>query len=134
MISNLKNIVKVENPNGDIYKLLNKNDDEFNGFGECYITYINKEKVKAWKMHRRMTCILIPISGVTKCVIYNQKDKSFKEYFLDASEPKRLIITPNKIFGFCGHKTKSSILNIADIKHDPNESIKFDIKEFEYSW
>ena len=41
--------LKVENPNGDIYRILRKNEDSFEGFGEAYFSAIHHNSIKAWK-------------------------------------------------------------------------------------
>ena len=79
-----------------------------------------------------MTCILIPISGQTKVVVYDKK--YFHVFKLDSKKKKKLIIPPNTIFGFSTIKDDSSIMNIANIEHDPKESINYDLQEFKYNW
>ena len=132
MKSSLIDIPQIKNFKGDIFKILKSSDEEFNGFGEIYISNVKRGEIKAWKKHLRMTCILIPISGQTKVVVYDKK--YFHVFKLDSKKKKKLIIPPNTIFGFSTIKDDSSIMNIANIEHDPKESINYDLQEFKYNW
>ena len=132
MKTSLINIPQIENFKGDIFKILKSSDKEFKGFGEIYISNVKKGEIKAWKKHLKMTCILIPISGQTKVVLYDNID--FHVFNLNSEEKKKLIIPPHTIFGFSAIKDDSSIMNIASIEHDPKESIKYDLQEFKYDW
>ena len=132
MKNSLINIPRIENFKGDIFKILKSSDKEFKGFGEIYISYVKKGEIKAWKKHLKMTCILIPISGQTKVVVYDNID--FHVFNLNSEEKKKLIIPPHTIFGFSAIKDDSSIMNIANIEHDPKESINYDLQEFNYEW
>ena len=132
MKSSLIDIPQIKNFKGDIFKILKSSDEEFNGFGEIYISNVKRGEIKAWKKHLRMTCILIPISGQTKVVVYDKK--YFHVFKLDSKKKKKLILPPNTIFGFSTIKDDSSIMNIANIEHDPKESINYDLQEFKYDW
>jgi len=132
MKSSLIDIPQIKNYKGEIFKILKSSDEEFNGFGEIYISNVKRGEIKAWKKHLRMTCILIPISGQTKVVVYDKK--YFHVFKLDSKKKKKLIIPPNTIFGFSTIKDDSSIMNIANIEHDPKESINYDLQEFKYNW
>ena len=39
----------IKNINGDILKFINNKDKHFKQFGEIYFSFINKNKIKAWK-------------------------------------------------------------------------------------
>lgn len=132
MKTSLIDIPQIKNFKGDIFKILKSSDEEFKGFGEIYISNVKRGEIKAWKKHLKMTCILIPISGLTKIVVYDEQ--GFQAFNLDSKNKKKLIIPPNTIFGFSAIKGDSSIMNIANIEHDPNESINYVLHEFKYDW
>ena len=96
-----------------------KNDSTFCGFGEAYFSTIQKDKVKGWKRHHRMTCNIVVPVGKVKFVLYCQD--SFEEYILSNEEYSRLTIQPLTWFAFKGLSNSNLILNIADILHDDNE-------------
>ena len=41
---------------------------------------------------------------------------------------------PNLWFAFKGCSSENILLNLANIVHDPNESINIDLKEIDYDW
>ena len=60
----------ISNPKGDIFKVIKKNDAGFVSFGEVYFSTVNKNEIKGWKKHRKMTLnIVVPI-GEIKFVIF----------------------------------------------------------------
>ena len=132
MKSSLIDIPQIKNFKGDIFKILKSSDEEFNGFGEIYISNVKRGEIKAWKKHLRMTCILIPISGQTKVVVYDKK--YFHVFKLDSKKKKKLIIPPNTIFGFSTIKDDSSIMNIANIEHNQNEVDTKSIEQIDFNW
>ena len=131
---NYSKIDIINNEKGDIIKLLSKDVDEFNSFGEAYFSKIKYGEVKGWKKHLKMQCILFPVFGEVDFVIYDINLNEYKIYKLSSENPYRLVIPPNNIFAFRGKKKENCILNISDILHDPKESINFNIDEFRYSW
>ena len=44
----------------------------------------------------------------------------------------RLTVPPNIIFAFRGLKIAKILVNVADMIHDPNESIKKNINDYEF--
>ena len=57
-------IQKIFNPKGDLYKLIQIKKDNFNKFGECYISEIKFGKVKAWKQHQSQTQNIVVIKSL----------------------------------------------------------------------
>tara|TARA_B100001057_G_scaffold458014_1_gene506829 strand:- start:446 stop:871 length:426 start_codon:yes stop_codon:yes gene_type:complete len=124
--------------NGNVLKIINKNEKNFLNFGEAYFSLIDFNTIKAWKLHKKMTLNLVVPIGKVKFVFFlpNQKDK-FKivEIGEDKEYYKRITVPPKICFGFKGlARQKSLILNIADIKHSVKESIKFDLDYCNYDW
>ena len=52
-----------KNPKGDVYKILSNKSKIYKGFGELYITTLNKGSSKGWNYHKRMTLNLFVIKG-----------------------------------------------------------------------
>ena len=57
VITNLK---RISVPDGDILHGMKKTDVGYKDFGEIYFSYILKDKIKAWKIHKKMTLNLKP--------------------------------------------------------------------------
>lgn len=49
VITNLK---RISVPDGDILHGMKKTDVGYKDFGEIYFSYILKDKIKAWKIHK----------------------------------------------------------------------------------
>ena len=45
---------QIYNSKGSIFHVIKKSDDQFNGFGEAYFSFINKGEIKGWKKHKKM--------------------------------------------------------------------------------
>ena len=61
----LTTLKRVFNEKGDIFHVMKKSDEGFNGFGEAYFSSINKNTIKGWKKHTLMTLnIVVPIGEI----------------------------------------------------------------------
>jgi len=130
---------QIYNPKGDILHALKKSESSFNNFGEAYFSLVKYNQIKGWKKHTKMTMNLMVPVGEIKFVLYDDRDNKsepkIKEVTIGQSNYKRLTIPPNIYVSFKGiSKNINLILNIADIEHDPNESIKIDLSDIEYEW
>lgn len=130
---------QIHNSKGDILHALKKSDSSFNNFGEAYFSFVKYNKIKGWKKHNKMTMNLIVPIGEVKFVLYDNRDKksdpNIKEIIIGQSNYKRLTVPPNIYVSFKGiSKNINLILNIADIEHDPNESINLDLSDIAYEW
>ena len=136
IISELK---QIHNSKGDILHALKKSDKSYNNFGEAYFSFVKYNQIKGWKKHNKMTMNLIVPIGEIKFVLYDDRDKKsdpkIKEIIVGQSNYKRLTIPPNIYVSFKGiSKNINLILNVADIEHDPNESINLDLSDIAYEW
>ena len=83
--------------------------------------------------------IVVPI-GIIRFAMYDGRESSrtFKNIYsviLSQENYSRLTIPAMIWFGFQGMSSgKNMLLNIADIRHDPNESEKMDVKKINFSW
>ena len=120
---------------GDILKIFNSKEQIFNEFGEAYFSFILKDNIKAWKLHKQATMNLSVPIGKVLFVFCSEENKHFEEFILEESNFGRLKIPPNTWFGFKGiHNEKSLIINITNKIHDPSEIIKRELKDFDYNW
>lgn len=122
-----------KNPNGNIVKLINQND-KFSKFkGEVYISKINKNKIKAWKLHKKANLNLFIIFGKINFVIFDN-DK-FNQIKLDYRYNNRIYVPKGTIFGFQNiFSNQSYILSISDIVYDKTESLSFKLKDYKFNW
>lgn len=122
----------IENSKGDIFHAMKSSENEFTGFGEAYFSSIKKNYIKGWKKHTKMTLNLIVVIGEIKFVIHD--NQNFFSVNLSKNNYQRLTIGPNLWLGFQGIDNQNILLNIANIEHNPSESLNEDIAVFKYNW
>jgi len=121
----------IEHSLGNIMHALKKNEKEFTTFGEAYFTFIRQDQIKGIKMHKKMTLNLIVPIGVVKFYCFNKDFTEKKIFEIGEENYSRLTIPPNIWVAFKGISNgKNLILNIANIEHDPNESISVELKNY----
>jgi len=121
---------------GSVLHMIKLSSPEFKIFGECYISEINHNSIKGWKLHSKQTQNISVPSGKIKMVLYDSREDSstFKELIeLNLGRPDnylRITIPPGVIYGFKGLSSPNALLvNCTDIEHDPNESITFSLED-----
>ena len=128
----------IETFGGNVMHAMKKTDLGYADFGEAYFSEIEKNKVKAWKRHRKMTLNLIVPLGKIKFVLFDDRKESnnrFQEVIISKENYCRLTVPPMIWVGFKGLSSfKSILLNIASIPHNPNEVDKKEIDKIQYDW
>ena len=125
---------KIHHPKGDIYHAMKKSDHGYNGFGEVYFSTINKDDIKGWKKHLKMTLnIIVPI-GKIKFVVYDTKTKEFFSEVISHRNYQRLTISSGLWVAFQGMQNENILLNIASTEHDPSEEENLTLDQIEYAW
>lgn len=123
----------IKNPKGNISHAIKMTADGFSNFGEAYFTEIRCGEIKGWKLHKRMVLNLVVPVGKVQFVVYN--NETFFTTTLSKKNYQRLTIEPNMWVAFKGiSENLNLILNVANIEHDPNESINKDLQEIRYAW
>jgi len=107
--------------NGNVKRGLRSSDNSFEGFGELYFTEVNKNKVKSWKRHTKMTLNLLPVIG--DIVLYIKRDllDTPEEVIFGSDDYKLVCIETNVWFAFKGIADVNVMANLASIEHDPSE-------------
>lgn len=126
-------LLKIDVNGGDVFRCLKNSDIGYNNFGEAYFSFVEKNFVKAWKIHKKMTLNLIVPTGSVKFVFFDH-EKKFREIISGRDNYKRITVPPNIWFGFQGLYEENLILNLANIKHDKNEVERKDINFIKYKW
>ena len=111
-------------------------------FGECYFSTAKNRDPKAWKKHSKMICNLFVPKGAVQFIFYDDRPESrnkgeIKELVVSETNYGRLVINPGIWFGFSGIGDEESIiLNVTNIMHDPNESLRLEPgdERIPYSW
>lgn len=124
----------IPNPKGDILHALKQSDASFSQFGEVYFSFIDKDEIKGWKKHTKMTLnIVVPI-GEIEFFIYDDRENSQTKgktfcVKLSKNNYQRLTLLPGLWAAFRGIGLNNMLMNFADIEHDPKESINKAIQE-----
>jgi dTDP-4-dehydrorhamnose 3,5-epimerase len=132
------NIVDV--PGGNVYHGLKASDSEYEGFGEIYFSSVDRNAVKAWKKHKKMTMNLVVPAGRIGLVVFDAREESasrgsFQQIILDRNNYCRITIPPGLWFGFKGiGKNLNLLMNLANIEHDPEEGMKKSLEEINFDW
>ena len=104
-------------------------------FGEAYFSKIKFGKIKAWKLHSKMTLNLIVPVGKVKFVFYSVRDGQFRVIKLGEGYYARLTVPPKIWFGFKGiSRHESIILNLSNVKHDSKEILRRKISNIKFNW
>ena len=125
---------QIFHPKGDILHGMKKSDEGFDGFGEAYFSAINKDQIKGWKKHTKMTLNLVVPSGAIEFVVYDENKKEFFSIILSKDNYQRLTVSPNLWMGFRGVEEDNMLLNLASIEHAPSESENKELDAIAYEW
>ena len=128
---------RIPTSGGDVLKILTKEEESFQEFGEAYFSMVLPGAVKAWKYHRQMTLNLVVPIGKIRFVFYEESDgeKKFRVEELGIDNYARLTVPPGIWFGFQGIANETSLLlNISNIVHDPSESDRCDQSTIIFNW
>jgi dTDP-4-dehydrorhamnose 3,5-epimerase len=121
---------------GDVMHAMKVSDVGYNGFGEAYFSWVGRGVVKAWKLHQHMTLnLVVPVGEVRFVFCTPVIQSTFREERIGGAQYARLSVPPGIWFGFQGlAESQSLVLNIADIEHDPNETLKKEPNEIHFDW
>ena len=125
---------QVYNSKGDIFHVMRKSDNGFDGFGEAYFSTIKKEKIKGWKKHTEMTLNIVVPFGEIEFIIYDENINFFFSVSLSQMNYQRLTVRPGLWVAFRGLKEYNILLNLASIEHDSNESENVILSDINYDW
>ena len=131
---------QIENPKGYILHAMKIGSEGFLGFGEAYFSSVNKGEIKGWKKHQEMTLNLIVPTGEIRFVIYDDREHSLTnnqvfDINLSRDNYYRLTVPPGLWLGFQGVSADTNLLlNIANIEHNPDESINLPLEEIKFDW
>jgi dTDP-4-dehydrorhamnose 3,5-epimerase-like enzyme len=119
----------LKNKKGNLLKIFNGKDK----LGDCYISYVNKNKIKAWRYHKLSEQRIFLLSGKCKVVVISKKKNN--TYILTENKKKLLIIPKKSWYGFQNiGKDKVKLLNIINIKYSEKEIERKNIQDFNYDW
>ena len=100
---------------GFLMEMFRSDWDEFEKFGQTYITAVNPGAVKAWHYHKIQTDHFICVAGMAKVVLYDGREGSptygeINEFFMGTLNPVLLKIPPFVYHGFKGISQEMTLI------------------------
>ena len=127
---------------GSVLHMMRSDSKLFDEFGEIYFSTINKNMIKAWKYHKRITQNFAVPHGSIRLVFYDNRKNSntfnsIFEFETGIDNYCLIKIPPMIYYGFKGLSDEYSIIaNLTNAPHRKNESITIDkySDEIPYKW
>lgn len=128
----IKKLKVIYNRKGSILKILDYK--KMKNIKEIYCSSLKFNKIKAWKLHKKMTCNLVVIFGKIELVVCSD-DKKFNKFIISSKSNLMISISPNIWFGMKGlSKTDSVIMNLSNLMHKKKEMINKEQSFLNYNW
>jgi dTDP-4-dehydrorhamnose 3,5-epimerase len=128
----------IDTPGGNVMHGMKVTSAGYKGFGEAYFSQVDEGAIKAWKRHKKMTLNLMVPVGKIKFVLFDDREATktrFQEVIISIDNYCRLTVPPKIWMGFQGLSDGgSSLLNIANIEHNPVEVDRLEIEKINYDW
>lgn len=135
-LKNIK-IIKLKsfkNNKGDVFRAYRKNEEKIGKFGEVYFSWIKKNAIKGWKLHKKMHMnLVVPVGSVRFVFYYNKK---FKDITIGEKNYCRIYVPNNIFFAFQNISNKKSlVVNYSNIIHqEDKETTNLSLKKLSYIW
>lgn len=117
-------IKKINNPKGNIYKIINELSFFFRGIREVYLSKIKKNQIKGWNLHKKNFCIIFINHGKIDFFFKKKYKDKYKKKRIKDSDYKLILIPPGYRFAFKGLAKNNSIINFMDKIYNSRESFK----------
>ena len=129
-------LMRIPTVGGDVMHALKNSDNGFNGFGEVYLSWVERGAIKAWKCHQHMTLnLVVPLGEISFVFHIKDQENCFRTENIGEEKYVRLTVPPGIWFGFQGRGSSQSLLmNLADMAHDPDEVLRKKTSEIVYNW
>ena len=140
----LTRLKPIPDERGRLMEMFRSDDEDFERFGQVYLTSAWPGIVKAWHYHKKQTDNFICILGMMKVVLYDPRDDSptrgeVNEFFMGVWNPIRLRIPAGVYHGFkCISTGEAVIVNVpteAYNRAEPDEHrLPAHTDEIPYDW
>ncbi len=140
----VRQLKAIPDERGWLMELLRSDWEEFDRFGQMYMTSCYPGVVKGWHYHKKQTDHFVCVHGMAKVVLYDSREGSktkglVNEFFMGERNPILLKIPPLVYHGFKGIGDKEAwIINIPTELYnylEPDEyRVPYDSKEIPYDW
>ena len=129
---------------GFLMEMMRTDWDEFEKFGQTYITAVYPGVVKGWHYHQKQTDHFICVHGMAKVVLYDGREDSptqgeINEFFMGTLNPIMLKIPRGVMHGFKGISEEMTlIVNVPTELYDYQEPDEYRLPahtdQIPYDW
>ncbi len=140
----VKKLKTIADERGYLFEILRCDDDQFEKFGQVYLSSVYAGVVKGWHCHTRQTDNFTVISGMAKMVLADLRDDSptkgeVNEFFIGDQNRLLIQIPPGVYHGIKGVGDKTALaLNCPTEPYnhdDPDEKrFPYDTDQIDYDW
>jgi len=140
----IKELKRIADERGYVMEILRCDDENFNKFGQSYITTCYPGVVKGWHYHKKQTDFFVCVKGMIKVVLYDKRENSLtkgkiNEFFTGEQNPVLIKVPPLVLHGF---KTIGSemaiVLNHPTLPYNhksPDEyKLPYNASDIPYNW
>lgn len=101
----VKSLRLIPDERGWLMEILRSDDEDYQAFGQVYVTVAYPGVVKAWHYHKKQTDHFAVVAGTAKVALYDGRDGSptkgaVMEVFTGERNPLLIIIPPGVMHGF----------------------------------
>ena len=110
-----KKLRVIPDERGYLMEMLRADWEEYDKFGQVYITAVYPGVVKGWHYHKIQTDHFICVQGMAKVVLYDSREGSpthgeINEFFIGSLNPMLVKIPPGVMHGFKGISEETTLI------------------------
>lgn len=139
-----KQLRLIPDERGRLMEILRCDDEEFDKFGQVYMTTTYPHVVKAWHYHKLQDDCIVCVKGMLKLVLYDDREGSptkgeVNEFFIGDYKPM-LVKVPKMVFhGWkCISEEEAIVINIPSEPYNREAPDEYrtdpHINDIPYSW
>lgn len=139
-----KHLRVIPDERGYLMEMLRCDDEMFEKFGQAYLTVAYPGVVKGWHYHKEQTDIFIPVKGMLKLVLYDNRENSpsygeINEFYIGERNPMLVTIPPGLVHAFKAIGTEPAyLINVPTAPYNYREPDEFRIPPYDpsipYDW
>ncbi len=140
----IKHLRTFADERGSLTEILRRDDEIFEGFGQCYFSISYPGVIRGWHYHKKQTDYFTCVSGMIKVPLYDLREDSptygeVNEFFIGDENRIVVKIPIGVLHGFKNVGVEPCILvNFPTQPYDPNDPdeyrIPFDSPDIPYDW
>lgn len=142
--AHIKPLQVIPDERGRLMEILRRDDPEFIGFGQVYMTTVYPGVVKAWHYHQKQVDNMAVVKGMVKLVLYDDRADSptrgeVAEFVIGEHRPLMVQIPQGVLHGIKGIGSEETILiNVVTEPYDREEPDEFRVpphsSDIPYDW